>query len=152
MKKTAAKTKAITKAAPAIKAAPVKKTAAPAVKLVKAKTPVPVKKVAPAPKKSRAVKASVATPAPAVPSGTTTIVASIDVGFGNKLTLRGAGPGLSWERGVDMDNTTSDLWAIILPETNHPVVFKFLLNDVTWSAGDDYTVLPGSSVVLSPSF
>ena len=37
------------------------------VKLVKAKTPVPVKKVAPAPKKSRAVKASVATPAPATP-------------------------------------------------------------------------------------
>ena len=150
MKKTAAKTTATTKAAPAVKAAPAKKTAAPAVKPVKAKTPAPAKIAAPAIKKTRAVKAPA--PAPVAPSGTTTIVAAIDVGFGNKLTLRGAGPGLSWERGVDMENTTSDLWSIVLPETSQPVIFKFLLNDVTWSTGDDYTVLPGSSVVLSPVF
>ncbi|MEY4489779.1 MAG: hypothetical protein RIQ79_2287 [Verrucomicrobiota bacterium] len=154
MKKTAAKTTATTKAAPAAKAAPAKKAAAPAVKPVKAKAkaPTPVKKVAPAIKKPRAVKAPVAKVAPVASLGTTTIVAAIDVGFGNKLSLRGAGPGLSWESGVDMDNTTSDLWSIVLPETSQPVVFKFLLNDVTWSTGDDYTVLPGSSVVLSPSF
>ena len=83
---------------------------------------------------------------------TTTIVAAVDVGFGNRLTLRGAGPGLSWDAGLPLECVADDRWSITLPETSQPIVCKFLLNDAEWSAGDDYTVLPGASVVLSPTF
>ncbi len=83
---------------------------------------------------------------------TTTIVAAIDVGFGNSLAIRGEGPGLSWEAGVPLECSADDRWTITLPETSHPIICKFLINDITWCAGEDYTVLPGSSVVLSPTF
>jgi hypothetical protein len=168
MKKTAPKTTASVKPVIAAKAAPAKKATKPVAKPAVAKPAVVVAKKAPAksvkpavvaPKAAPAIKttpavkpAVVAAVAPAVALGTTTIVAAIDVGFGNSLSLRGVGPGLSWEVGIEMENSTSDLWSLVLPETNQPIIFKFLINDVTWSTGEDYTVLPGSSVVLSPTF
>jgi hypothetical protein len=82
----------------------------------------------------------------------TTITALIDVGYGNTLYVRGEGPGLSWEKGVPLDSTAGDKWTVTLPETERPVVFKFLLNDVTWSAGEDFTVAPGTSITLTPFF
>jgi hypothetical protein len=149
MKKTATKptakivaSKTAAKPVPA-KAAPVKKSA-------------PVKKAAAAPVAAPVAKPMKAakTPAPKIKSApvTTTIVAAIDVGFGNSLTLRGEGPGLSWEVGAPLECAADDRWTITLPETTHPIICKFLINDLTWSAGEDYTVLPGSSVVLSPTF
>jgi hypothetical protein len=156
MKKTTTKTTAAAKAAPADKAAPAKKAAkvtAPVAKAAPAKKAAPATKAAPAIKKTPAAKKPAAKVAPlASASQSTTIVAAIDVGFGNTLAIRGDGPGLSWERGVVLDCAAGDLWTITLPETSHPIVCKFLINDETWCTGDDYTVLPGSSVVLSPTF
>lgn len=149
MKKSAVKSSAAKAPAPAAKkpAAP-KKTTAP-------KVPAPAK----APKVAKtsaapAVKAPQASPkAKTKPAAiSTTIVAAVDVGFGNHLTLRGEGPGLSWEIGVPLECVSDDRWSITLPESAQPVVCKFLLNDTTWSAGEDYTVLPGSTVILSPTF
>lgn len=139
MKKAAAKSpvaKTVAKKkTPAVKAAPAKP-----VKAVKASVAPSVKpKVSP---KAKAKPAAV----------TTTIVAAVDAGFGNHVTLRGEGPGLSWEVGVPLACVADDRWSITLPETSQPIFCKFLLNDTTWCAGDDYTVLPGSSVVLSPTF
>jgi hypothetical protein len=125
-----------------------------------APAPVPVKKVFDKP----APKAAVSKPTPpkpvtapavkAVPSSvaTTKIVAQIDVGFGNTLYVRGEGSGLSWEKGVPLDCVADDQWSLSLAETSRPVVFKFLINDLTWSLGDDYVAQPGSSVVLTPAF
>lgn len=152
MKKTAAKAAAKAPVSEK-KVAAAKKPAAeksPAAKPVSAK-PAKAPKTAAAP----AVKpAKVSSPkAKAKPAAVvTTIVAAIDVGFGNHLTLRGEGPGLSWDVGVPLECVADDRWSITLPETSQPIVCKFLLNDSTWSAGEDYTVLPGSSVVLSPAF
>jgi hypothetical protein len=151
MKKTAAKSTAAKTPAPATKAvslakSPVKKAAA---VVKKAAAPAPAPKPA---AKARAVKAPSPKPKAQGTPVTTTIVAAIDVGFGNNLTLRGEGPGLSWEAGVPLECSADDRWTITLPETSHPIVCKFLINDSTWCTGEDYTVLPGSSVVLSPSF
>jgi hypothetical protein len=33
-----------------------------------------------------------------------------------------------------------------------PVVFKLLLNDVTWCTGTDYSVEPGGSITSEPTF
>lgn len=97
------------------------------------------------------------TAAPQVKSATsvplaTTIVAQIDVGFGNTLYVRGEGPGLSWEVGVPLDCVADDKWSLRLPETAKPIVFKFLINDQNWCLGDDFVAQPGTTLTLSPLF
>lgn len=132
VKKTVAK-KTVKKAAPAPAPAPVVEAPAPA--------PAPVaKKAAPAVKK--------AAPAPVV----TVITASIDVGFGHSLYIRGEGPGLSWDVGVPMACIADDQWRITLGETTTPIVFKFLVDDLSWSTGEDYVATPGSALLLTPAF
>ncbi len=146
------------------------KSPAPATKTVKAAakpTPAPApkaKKAVPAPKPAPAVKtkaaAPVAAPAPAVPAVkpvapkpvVTTISARIDIGFGNALYIRGEGAGLSWDQGQLMANVEKDLWQVSLGESAQPVVFKFLVNDLSWNTGPDYTVASGASVTLVPEF
>jgi hypothetical protein len=51
-----------------------------------------------------------------------------------------------------MANATADQWRITLGKTTKPVTLKFLVNDLTWSAGEDYVVEPGSTVTLVPTF
>jgi hypothetical protein len=82
----------------------------------------------------------------------TTITAQIDIGFGNALYIRGEGPGLSWDRGTLMNCVADDQWQITLPESARPVIFKFLVNDLSWSAGEDYTAAPGVKLTLAPTF
>jgi len=82
----------------------------------------------------------------------TSITALIDVGYGNTLFIRGEGPGLSWDKGIALDVVGDNQWKITLPESTRPVVFKFLLNDVSWSGGDDFTVAPGTSLSVTPMF
>lgn len=90
---------------------------------------------------------------PVVPTRlVTSITALIDVGYGNTLFLRGEGPGLSWEKGIPLDSVADDKWTITFPDSERPIVFKFLLNDVTWSLGEDFTVAPGTSITLTPVF
>lgn len=161
MKKTTAKSSSAKTPAPATKAvssvkSAVKPAAKPAVKKVAAKKPAavvpapvaPVKK-APAVKVAKAAQPKV-TVKPA--AATTTIVVAVDVGFGNSLTIRGAGPGLSWDAGVALTCVDGAQWAITLPASEEPFVCKFLINDESWCLGEDYTVLPGASVVLTPVF
>jgi hypothetical protein len=154
MKKTTSKP-AAKSSAPATKAAPT-------VKAPTAKAPVPVKKAASAVKTAKpAVKtktaARVAAAAPAVkPVPTkpvvTTVTAQIDIGFGNALFLRGEGAGLSWDKGLLMTCVNDHQWSVVLGESARPIVFKFLVNDLSWSAGEDYSVGAGSSVTLVPTF
>ena len=129
MKKTTFKT--TKSSAPATKAAAAAKPARPAAKkktAAPALRPVAAKKVA------------------------TTITAQIDIGFGNQLHIRGEGPGLSWDVGILMNCVADNQWQIVLAESARPIVFKFLVNDLSWSTGEDYVVKPGSSVNLVPTF
>lgn len=82
----------------------------------------------------------------------TTITAKIDVGFGNALYIRGEGPGLSWDQGRLMTNLGSDVWQVQLGEAARPFAFKFLINDVTWSVGADFTLTAGTSGMFVPQF
>ena len=82
----------------------------------------------------------------------TFISATIDIGFGNHLYLRGDGPGLSWERGLAMDCTGAGLWTASVKNAKAPIVFKVLVNDLSWSSGDDFTAAPGQSVTITPAF
>ena len=166
MKKTTSKP-AAKSSAPATKAASTAKASAVKAPIVKA--PVPVKKAAPAVKPAKpavnlakpAVKTKTAAPvaaaAPAVkPVPTkpvvTTVTAQIDIGFGNALFLRGEGAGLNWDTGLLMTCVNDHQWSVVLGESARPIVFKFLVNDLSWSAGEDYSVAAGSSVTLVPTF
>ncbi len=105
-------------------------------------------------KKTKTVRKTTPPPAAQVVPAVvvTTISATVDVGFGNALYLRGEGPGLSWDKGVRMECVADDRWSLALGESARPFVFKFLINDATWSAGPDFTVSPGTTVTLTPTF
>ncbi len=79
------------------------------------------------------------------------ITATVDVGFGNTLTIRGEGAGLTWERGVPLSCATASVWSISLPATSG-VVFKLLVNDRTWSSGENFSVAAGAKATVEPAF
>ena len=117
---------------------PIKKTLVPATK-----TASPVKKTtAPTKKKSASSKELPAT----------FISAKIDIGFGNHLYIRGEGPGLNWDHGVAMDCVGAGLWTITIKDAVAPVIFKLLVNDLTWNTGADYVAEPGQSLNVAPAF
>jgi len=153
-KKTAAK-KAATKKT-ATKKAAVKKTVTKKVAAKKAVTKkvaakkTATKKVA-AKKATKKVARKAATPAFEAES-VTSIVAKIDIGFGNTLFIRGEGAGLSWDAGIEMENLGTDEWVYTAKSAVGEVVFKTLLNDEIWSDGDDVVVKAGEKSVIAPSF
>lgn len=134
-----------------------------------AKTPAPATKPAePAPQAAVPVAAkkspvapkikppSTPVPAPAVvakPKGArVTIIAEIDVGFGNFLAIRGDEPALHWAKGLPLGNISDGKWEIVLTGIERPFEFKFLVNDVSWSVGENFTASPGDTLTLSPGF
>lgn len=133
-KKVAAK-KAPTKKAPA-KKAPAKKVAAKKAPAKKA----PAKKV-PAKKKAASKKLV-----------ETSLIARVDVGFGNSLYVRGEGAGLSWEKGTLLENITPYEWALKTTKAKGPVTFKFLINDELWAEGENITVAAGETSISTPAF
>jgi hypothetical protein len=133
--------------------APAKKAPA---KIVKKPAAAPVKRASTPAAKAPAVK-PVVTKAPAIKTSAaklspTVISALVNVGFGNQLFLRGEGPGLSWDTGVPLDCVADDKWTISLPGTGKTVVYKFLINDLSWSVGPDYVVESGAKVTVAPTF
>ncbi|MBL6838313.1 MAG: hypothetical protein ISQ75_04490 [Puniceicoccaceae bacterium] len=140
VKKVAAK-KTVATSAPAT---------APAAKKVAAKKVVAKKvaaKKAPAAKKVAAKKV-----APAKTVVKTSIIARVDVGFGNSLYVRGEGAGLSWDKGVQLDNVSPYEWAFSSTQAKGKLTFKFLINDEVWAEGEDLTVAKGGTSISSPVF
>jgi membrane protein involved in colicin uptake len=134
-KKTVAK-KAVTKKA-ATKKVATKKAAAPN------NAAAPKKAAAPKPKATKKAK-------PAVSE--TSIIANIDVGFGNSLFIRGNGAGLSWESGTELKNISDTEWSFTTAGASDELAFKFLLNDEIWADGEDLTVAAGKTSISSPTF
>jgi hypothetical protein len=84
---------------------------------------------------------------------TTTIKAKFDVGFGNTLTIRGEGQGLSWDHGQPMVCADGSTWVwsgqAAGPE---PVKFKVLINDQLWCRGEDFEAASGTEMDIVPVF
>lgn len=137
---TASPASGVTKTAPA-PLAPVMAAPAPA-KVASTIAAAPT----PAPVKSAPVKSAVVTADAPV-----TIEAKIDVGYGNNLFVRGQGGGLSWDRGLPLENVDSKTWRLIVPAKDK-VQFKFLLNDAVWCKGEDFVAAPGKKVEVTPAF
>jgi hypothetical protein len=133
------------------------KTPAPATKPAEpapqAAAPVPAKKSTVAPKIKESSAPAAAPAVVAKPKGArVTITAEIDVGFGNSVAIRGDEPALNWNKGLLLGNISEGKWEIVLTGIEKPFEFKFLVNDVSWSVGENFTASPGDTLTLSPGF
>lgn len=85
-------------------------------------------------------------------SATTSIIANVDVGFGNSLYIRGEGAGLSWDKGTELENVSPYEWIFKTTDAKGEITFKFLINDEAWAEGDNLTIASGGTSVNSPVF
>jgi endonuclease/exonuclease/phosphatase family metal-dependent hydrolase len=96
------------------------------------------------------VRLEVGPPAAAV---VTRFAATHDAGFGHHLALRGGTAPLDWELGWPAVNTAADRWeAAFLGWSAGTIAYKWLVDDVTWEAGDDHTVEAGATGDVAPTF
>jgi len=61
--------------------------------------------------------------------GFTRLLATAYIGIGNKLFLRGEGPGLSWDKGVPLQFVSIGKWRWEAADAAAPVRFKLYKND-----------------------
>lgn len=77
-----------------------------------------------------------------------------NVGLGNSIFLRGATYPLWWDKGRGTHNEGADLWTWqterLLP--GQCVDYKPLINDTTYSTGNNYNVCGGQTVDIYPNF
>jgi hypothetical protein len=84
----------------------------------------------PAPSEFSQIEPDEAAPAPAVSAdGATRLVVTAYIGIGNRLFIRGDGPGLSWEKGVPLQFVSIGKWRWETAEAAAPVRFKLYKND-----------------------
>lgn len=82
----------------------------------------------------------------------TTVVARVDVGWGNCVFVRGEGGGLSWEKGVPLVCYDGTEWVWISTAGDPVFTFKFLVNDIFWENGENHAVKRGGRHESSPQF
>jgi hypothetical protein len=61
--------------------------------------------------------------------GATRLLATAYIGIGNRLFIRGDGPGLSWEKGVPLQFVSIGKWRWETNEATGPIRFKLYKND-----------------------
>lgn len=61
--------------------------------------------------------------------GATRLLVTAYIGIGNRLFIRGEGPGLSWERGVPLEFVSIGKWRWQTNDAAQPVQFKIYKND-----------------------
>lgn len=61
--------------------------------------------------------------------GATRLIVTAYIGIGNRLFIRGKGPGLSWDKGVPLQFVSIGKWRWETNDAAEPVEFKLLKND-----------------------
>ncbi len=85
-------------------------------------------------------------------NGTTTVVANVMIGIGNKPYLRGEGPGLSWDEGVSMNFIEIGKWAWSPPRKNASLTVQVYRNDQDPDKGGKTEVKAGQKLEITPDF
>lgn len=80
------------------------------------------------------------------------ITASILIGIGNKLYIRGVGPGLSEDRGVPLEFVEIGKFRWIADDASRPVKGRILLNDEIPARSGTFVIKPGEHLEISPEF
>jgi hypothetical protein len=91
---------------------------------------------------------------PAVSSdGATRLVVTAYIGIGNRLFIRGEGPGLSWDSGVPLTFVSIGKWRWDTNDATSSVRFKLYKNDeAECTALGERSVEPGAQLELTASF
>lgn len=85
--------------------------------------------------------------------GATRLIVTAYIGIGNRLFIRGSGPGLSWEKGVPLQFVSIGKWRWETNDASAPVQFKLLKNDEQESAGlGTLTIDPGHQHEVTANF
>ncbi len=100
------------------------------------------------------------TPAEAAPppessassDGATRLLATAYIGIGNKLFIRGDGPGLNWDVGVPMQFVSIGKWGWFTHEGTGPVRVMLYKNDETPALSGEITLEPGKHTEVTAQF
>jgi len=85
--------------------------------------------------------------------GATRVLVTAYIGIGNRLFIRGEGPGLSWERGVPLQFISIGKWRWETAEASAPIAFKLYKNDeLECSALGRCSLAPGRQREFRASF
>jgi hypothetical protein len=85
--------------------------------------------------------------------GFTRLLATAYIGIGNKLFLRGEGPGLSWDKGVPLQFVSIGKWRWETPDATAPVTIKLYKNDQQECAAlGSVTLEPGRQHEITADF
>ncbi len=84
--------------------------------------------------------------------GATRLLVTAYIGIGNKVFLRGEGPGLSWETGVPMEFVSIGKWSWGTPDAELPVKIQLYKNDQLPAQGEAIHIPPGHHVEATPVF
>jgi hypothetical protein len=107
---------------------------------------------APAPS-DEAIAEAPATVEPSVSAdGATRLLVTAYIGIGNKLYIRGDGPGLSWDKGVPMKFVSIGKWGWATDEATGPVACKLYKNDETAALSGEVFLEPGQHVEITALF
>jgi hypothetical protein len=119
-----------------------------------AAAPVPADLPLEAPAPAPAPDAAPETAEPAVSAdGATRLIVTAYIGIGNRLFIRGEGPGLAWDKGVPLVFVSIGKWRWETNDASQAVRFKLYKNDeVECTALGERSVGPGAQVDLTASF
>jgi hypothetical protein len=84
--------------------------------------------------------------------GATRLLVTAYIGIGNKLYIRGDGPGLSWDKGVPMKFVSIGKWGWATDEATGPVACKLYKNDETAALSGEIFLEPGQHVEVTALF
>lgn len=84
--------------------------------------------------------------------GATRLLATAYIGIGNKLFIRGDGPGLSWDAGVPMQFVSIGKWGWFTHEAAGPVNCKLYKNDDQAALSGEITLEPGKHTEVTAQF
>ena len=85
--------------------------------------------------------------------GATRIVVTAYIGIGNRLFIRGEGPGLAWDKGVPLSFVSIGKWRWETNDASSAVRFRLYKNDETeCTALGEREIAPGAQQELTASF
>ena len=80
------------------------------------------------------------------------VVIHCDVGFNNRVFIRGSGANLSWNKGIMLQNTKPDEWVWETDKPFNSCEFKVLINDCQYEQGDNHILTCEKSLEYKPRF
>jgi hypothetical protein len=84
--------------------------------------------------------------------GRTRLLVNAFIGIGNKVYLRGNGPGLSWDKGIPMEFVSIGKWSWETSKAAQPISVQIFKNDDVAAQGETITLPPGHHIEASPVF